>query len=102
MGEPARCGCSPVLLRKVYSLLFSRATVGCTCKGRNTTGEKAARRPQAQTVITSPLRSGSGKEFWWSLGMEKDLEETVFPFDLYSDHGDKTLHTGGEREREKP
>lgn len=34
--------------------------------------------------------------------MEKDLEETVFPFDLYSDHGDKTLHTGGEREREKP
>lgn len=51
-------------------------------------------------MVPSALRSGSGEEFGRALGMEKDLEEAVFPFDLYCDHGDKALHTGGERERE--
>lgn len=83
-GVTATCH-TEVMLRRVYSLLFSRVTMVCKHKGksRNTTGEKAAKRPQAQAVITSPLRSGSGKGFWGPLWIKKNLEEIVFPFDFH-------------------
>lgn len=42
MWKPTRWGCSPIPLLRVCSLLFSRATVICKSKSRNTTGRKGS------------------------------------------------------------